>query len=226
MSVQARSDPQPTSAGNIINAAANLAGEQISADQILQWTMEGKVFTAAIPVETASQAVPATLADITPEAALTADNDGNKFVIPISTTVSWDKANGSAVHQAKLVHVRPRTALATVNTITGTGMTITNNRSDLFGTETARAIYGGTSAAVAATEFVELVTWGTYTGHGESTNAFFGSLTKTYNHLREGAPTILHSGASLFVYAWEGNGAALARYVFTWVELDTSTYKP
>ncbi len=224
MSVEARS--AAARGTGVLNAAANLAREQISADQVLQWTLEGKCYTASIPMETASEALATALSDIVCEFALLSDLSGTKLIVPISTTLSLDKGNGSQIHTIRLAHSRPGAERAVVEVLTGTAMTITNNRSDGYGNNSASALYDCTSSIIAATEWVEVKTIEAYSGYGESTNHSLGGLTHVINHLRDGAPIILQKGAALMVTGWEGNGAALARCVFTWAELDASVYLP
>ena len=104
-------------------------------------------------------------------------------------------------------------------------MTIYNNRGDAYGTHTAIAAYNCTCSALTATEMVEIAKFTSVAEATRSTTVSIWDHTVTINHLKGGAPLILHKGAALSVHGW-GTIATVYRVSFQWAELDAATYLP
>jgi len=205
-----------------IEAAANLAREQIGADQVLQWTLEGRCFTASSPLETAS---PDGQTDHDPENQdhmLLSDTGGAKLIVPISTRINLNTSAGSAEGEVVMLLGLPTNMAVAKRIASGTTMTILNNRSDGYGTQTAQALYTVTEADI---DFTEIATWHFRSNAASNTYNAFKNNSVVVNHLKKGAPIILYQGASLSVNIFTGT-ASKVRVSFTWAELDASTYLP
>ena len=229
MVVKTRSLPSGAGADVSVAPAANLAREQISADQVLQWTLEGRCFIGSLEPETSGVAGQADgLNDQKADYMLTSDRGGLKLVVPITTTISLYTDDGAAGKgTVSLNLVRPHNDTATLRTISGTAAHIISARSDTYNMHTASMVYTVTSSVLLqASEWVEIGFWHARMETIEATEHGFSDHTITINHLKEGAPIILQRGASLSLTAWSATTAVKTICVFTWAELDASAYLP
>ena len=228
MVVKTRSLPAGSSSDVSVAPAANLARELISADQVLQWTLEGRCYTGSLEPETGGVSGQTALSDQAHDFMLTSDRGGTKLVVPISTQISLytdDGATGEIGISLNLV--RPHNDTATLRTISGTAGHIINNRSDAYGMQTASLVYTVTSSVLLqASEWVEIGYWRSRAETIEATEHGFSDHSITINHLKEGAPIILQRGASISTTAWSATTAVTTLVVFQWAELDASAYLP
>ena len=228
MVVKTRILPAGAGADVSVAPAANLARELISADQVLQWTLEGRCYTGSLEPETGGVSGQTTLSDEAHDYMLTSDRGGLKLVVPITTTISLYTDDGATDKGAVSLNlIRPHNDTATLRTISGTAAHIINNRSDAYGMQTASMVYTVTSSALLqASEWCEIGYWHARTETIEATEHGFSDHTITVNHLKEGAPIILQRGASISVTAHSATTAITTIVVFTWAELDASAYLP
>ena len=228
MTVKTRSVAERTGAGLEPLGAANLAGEQIFADQLLQWTLEGKCFIGSLEPETGGIGGQTTLSDEAHDFMLTSDRGGLKLVVPITTTISlFTDNNATGEISVRLNLVRPHNDTATLRTISGTAAHIISSRSDTYNMHTASMVYTVTSSALLqASEWCEIGFWKARAETIEATEHGFSDHTITVNHLKEGAPIILQRGASLSTTAASVTTAVATLVTYTWAELDASAYRP
>jgi len=225
MTVKTRSVAERTGAGLEPLGAANLAGEQIFADQLLQWTLEGRCFTASIEYEVDSDAGSTDHDDLVHDYVLQSDIPGTKLIVPISTEICLKTTGGDGRINVSVEFNRPTNDTATLKAITvGTAMRVHNNRGDGYGTHTAIAAYNCTCTALTATEMVEIAKFTCSRDAIASTAVSIYDLSYTINHFRN-APIILQKGAALSTHAWGGT-APVYRVSFQWAELDAATYLP
>ena len=224
MVVKTRSVAERTGAGLEPFGAANLAGEQIFADQLLQWTLEGKCFTGSIEYEVDSDAGSTDHSDEVHDYVLQSDTPGTKLIVPISTEICM-KTTGDTTIDVSMEFNRPTNDTATLKAITvGTAMRVHNNRGDGYGTHTAIAAYNCTCTALTGTEMVEIASWACAGNAMAATSLSIFDHSYTINHFRN-APIILQKGAALSLHAW-GSTAPVYRVSFQWAELDSATYLP
>lgn len=222
MTVKTRNRQVGAGAGVEIEAAANLAREQIRADQVLQWTLEGRCFTASSPFETAS---PAGQTDHDPENQdymLVSDTGGAKLIVPITTRIVLLTTDGSAEGEVVMLLGLPTNMAVAKRAPSGTTMTILNNRTDVYGTQTAQALY---TVGESDIDHAEIASWHFRSAATDITNNAWKNHSVVVNHLKKGAPIVLYQGSSLSVCSF----CAVAPYLrvtFTWAELDVSTYLP
>ena len=228
MVVKTRSLPAGAGADVSVAPAANLAREQILADQVLQWTLEGKCFIGSLEPETGGVDGQTTLNDQKADFMLTSDRGGLKLVVPITTTISlYTDNNATGEISVRLNLVRPHNDTATLRTISGTAAHIISSRSDTYNMHTASMVYTVTSSALLqASEWCEIGFWKARAETIEATEHGFSDHTITVNHLKEGAPIILQRGASLSTTAASVTTAVATLVTYTWAELDASAYRP
>lgn len=222
MSVKTRRRASGAGAYAEIEAAANLAREQIRADQMFQWAMEGRVFTASSPIETAS---PDSQTDHDPENQdhmLVSDTGGSKLIVPITTRMALHTSADAGAGEAVMLLGLPTNMAVAKRVPSGTTMTILNNRSDGYDTQTAQAIYTVTEADI---DFTEIGSWHWRGNAAANTYNAFKNNSIVVNHLKKGAPIILYQGATLSVNCFSAT-ASKVRVTFQWAELDAATYLP
>ena len=224
MTVETRVSPSRSTAGTVGDGIANLAGEQITSSQIFQWTLEGRCFTASIPVESDPPNGGTDHSDTAQTYMLSSDTAGTKLIIPLVTTICPDTvSSGSEAVIWQIALIRATNATATLRTVSGTSMTIINNRCDLYGTQTATALYTVTSSALVAADWNEIGIFRTNQKAHQSSNNGIAQSTVVMNHFSEMAPMVLYKGGSLSAQCWAATAPRM-RVSFQWAELDASVY--
>lgn len=224
MVVEIRTSPSRSKAGTVGNPVANLASEMITSDQVFQWTLEGRCFTASIPFQSDPPDGGTAVSDTAHTYMLTSDTAGTKLIIPLVTTMCPEVvSSGSETVVWQVALIRATDATATVRTVSGAGMTIINNRSDLYGTQTATALYTVTSSALVAADWNEIAAFKTNQKANQSANTSIAQNTVTLYHFGEMAPMVLYKGGSLGVQCYAATAPRM-RVTFQWAELDASVY--
>ena len=225
--IQTRTSPARAAAGLNINPAANLAKEIISAKQVFQWTLEGKCYTAAIEPETDSIAGQTAYDDTKQTYILTSDLTGSRIVVPISTIICAFDNTGTGIEYISVNIIRSSLGTAVLRTLSGTVMTVTNNRLDLYGGQSATAYHTATSSALDGTgDWTRIAHFACESGiYLSSENGIRGN-TVFINHLQHGAPLVLCKGSSLSVIYSSSGTAPKCRVTFQWAELSASDYLP
>jgi len=224
MVVETRLSPSRSTPGTVDSPAANLASEMITSDQIFQWTLEGKCFTASIPVESDPPDGGTDHSDTAQTYMLNSDTAGTKLIIPLATTICPEVvSSGSETVLWVVAHIRSTNATGTLRTVSGTSMTIINNRGDLYGTQTATALYTVTSSALVAADWNEIAVFKTNQKSNQSANTGIAQNTVVLNHFNEMAPLVLYKGGSLSAQCFASTAPRM-RLTFQWAELDASVY--
>jgi len=227
MAVQTRSNPAKAAPGSVVNPAANLARELITARQVFDWTLQGKCFTASIPVETDSIDGIAASEDLAHTFMLSSDRGGSKIVVPICTQIMMHTNDGTGIVYVDVSVIRSANDVATLRTISGTSMNITNNRSDLHGNHTATALYTATSSALdGTTDWLRIKHYTCQSGQDGDRDNAANANTVIINHLQDEAPLVLYKLGSLTVQAIGATTDPTVRCVFQWAELDVADYLP
>ena len=210
MIIQTRGSPSRSVAGAVGSPAANLAMEMITADQVLQWTLEGNCYTASVPLQTDGIDGRGNHDDTAQAFMLTSDLNGTKLIVPLVTTISPNSVSASsAAQEYSIAVIRPTTSTLVRRTVSGTSMTIHNNRSDGYGNQVATALYTVTSSALDGTgDWNEICAFHVNINSDDNANVGIGEHTVQVCHFKDMAPIILCKGASLSVQTWSSGGTA------------------
>ncbi len=223
MGAKVRSAPARANAGAIIEPVANTAREQIFANQILDWTLRGYVFTAgAVLVDGTDVATKTSIADTTPDYVLQSPIGTETIVIPLRVRCSVTN-DGSGLCKLDLVFTKAKNESATTLAFTsGTALKIQNNFTpNPMAVAKSTMEYTVTSAALTNVDCNVIV-------HGELVNAALTTglimLNEVFDYSFEDAPIALTEGAALLLYTSSAGGAGKTRASFTWAEIPRSVY--
>ena len=216
MSVEIRTTPSRVGVGAEINPVANTAGEQIAAEQILDWVLRGYVFTGgSVLVDVGDYVNVTTQADTTPTVVLQSPIGKAKVVIPLRVRCS----------QVNLVFTKSRQEAATTLAFTaGTALKISNNLTTFPMVEADSTLeYTVTSAALTALDSI-------VTAQGEMADAGLTTglimLDEMFDYSFVNNPVVLTEGAALLLYGFSGSSTGKIRPSFTWAELPRDVYAP
>ncbi len=223
MSVEVRKNPVRVAVGTTINPAANTAGEQIGAGQLLDWVLKGYVFTGgSVLVDAADIATVSTLADTTPILALESPLGTDIVVVPLRITCCITD-DGGGTNSVSVMWTKSRLESAVRLAFTGgTALKISNNY-----TPNPQAVsqctlgYTVTSAALTAEESIVLA-------HAMAADACIttGLIqgNDRFDYSFKNNPIILTEGAALLMDGYSGSSAGKIRPVITWAELPRAAY--
>ncbi len=225
MSVEIRTTPSRVGVGAEINPVANTAGEQIAAEQILDWVLRGYVFTGgSVLVDVGDYVNVTTQADTTPTVVLQSPIGKAKVVIPLRVRCSQTD-DGGGKSQVNLVFTKSRQEAATTLAFTaGTALKISNNLTTFPMVEADSTLeYTVTSAALTALDSI-------VTAQGEMADAGLTTglimLDEMFDYSFVNNPVVLTEGAALLLYGFSGSSTGKIRPSFTWAELPRDVYAP
>lgn len=226
MTVKVRGAPSRAAAGVSVLPAANTAGEQIAAGQIMDWAMRGYIFSAGILVDAASDiSVVTTLANTTPTVALQAPASKEIVVIPLRVRVSVTAVAGGLT-TLDLVYTKAAQECATVLALTGgTVMPGIQNHymSNPVKIRKSTCEYGVTATTLTNVDC-------TVIAHGEMHDNGLTSVEMHLNRIFDydftESPIALTEGAALLLYGYSASTASEIRPSFTWAEIPRSVYIP
>ena len=225
MTVKVRTTPSRAAAGVDVLPAANTAGEQIAASQIMDWGMKGYIFSAGLLVDASDISVVTTLADTTPTIALQSPAGGDIIVIPLRVRCSVTAVAGGLT-TLDLVYTKAARECATVLALTGgtvmpgiqnhfTPNPMAVRKSTCEFTVTATALTDVDCNVIAHAELAD----------NGLTSATFQYIS-VFNYEFEESPIALTDGAALLLYGDSARTASTIRPSFIWAEIPRSVYAP
>ncbi|KKM68979.1 hypothetical protein LCGC14_1455430 [marine sediment metagenome] len=225
MAVEVRTTPTRANVGDVVNPAANTAREQIAANQILDWTLRGFVFTGgAVLMDATDIASVTSIADTTPDYVLQSPLGTATVVIPLRVRCSVTN-DGGGLTVFDLVYTKAKQETATALAFTsGTALKIQNNytpnpmatsKSSLEYTVTSAALTNVDTAVIAHAHMVDA---------GLTTGLI--QLNEVFDYSFQDSPIALTEGAALLLYTSTTGGAGKTRATFTWAELPRDVYVP
>ncbi len=223
MVVKARVTPSPAAAGIVADPAANTAGEQIAATQIIDWGLKGYIFSTGILVDDSDISVVTTLADTTPTVSLQSPTGGAIIVIPLRVRCSITAEDGGLT-TLDLVYTKAAQECATPLTLSGTTMAgITNHftpvsrivrKSTCLFTVTASALLDADCNVIAHGHM-----------HNDGLTAINMHFNRAFDYDFTDSPIALTDGAALLLYGYSASTASTIRPSFTWAEIPRNAYE-
>ena len=225
MSVEIRNTPTRVAVGVETNPAANTAGEQIVGSQILDWLLNGYIFSGgSVLMDAADIATVTTQADTTPTIVLQSPAGTEIVVVPLRVRCSLTD-DGGGLSQVNLMYTKATQAPAVRLAFTGgTELKIQNSlTSNPAVTSRCTLEHTVTSAALTAADSIVIA-------QGEAANAALTTglmqLTDVFEYSFASNPVVLTEGAALLLYGFSGSSAGKIRPSFTWAELPRNAYIP
>ncbi len=224
MTVEIRERPTRANAGDVINPAANTATEQIAGSQLMDWCLQGYIYTAgSVLMDATDIASVTTLADTTPTYALQSPTGTDTVVIPLKVRAVFTD-DGGGISTLNLVYTKAKAESATALSFSGTALKISNNYTpNPQATAVSTMQYTVTSGALTNVDCnviaqAQLVDAGITTG--------LIQLNEVFEYSFKHNPIALVDGAALLLYTYSAGGAGRTRVTFTWAEIPGSIYIP
>ena len=225
MTVKVRTTPSGAAAGVNVLPAANTAGEQIAASQIMDWGLKGYIFSAGILVDDSDISVVTTLAHTTPTIALQSPVGGSIVVIPLRVRCSVTAVAGGLT-TLDLVYTKAKYEVAVPLALTGgtilpgiqnhfTPNPMTVRKSTCEYTVTASALTNADCNVLAHAEL-----------HDDGLTAINMHYNRIFDYEFDESPVALTDGAALLLYGYSASTASTIRPTFTWAEIPRSVYAP
>ena len=220
------SGPARASVGSILNPRANEAGEQISAEQLMDWVLRGYVFSYGLLVDDGTN-VPSvtTLADTTPIVSLQSPTGGDTIVVPLRVHMGLVAEDSGGLTQFDIAYTKAAKDCATTLVLTGTTATGVINHLSRSPALSANSTVLSTVTASALTVLDSIVI-----AHKEINAAILTAATfavdPVLNYDFIDHPMALMEGAALLLYAYTASTACEVRPSITWAEIPASIYQP
>ncbi len=226
MSVRVRSAPSAAAVGVEVQPAANTAGEQVMAGQLMDWAMKGYIYTAGILIDGTDISVVTTLADTTPTIALQSPVGGDYIVIPLRVYCVVTAITGGLT-TLDLVFTKAKLECATTLALTA-GTTMPGIRNHYTPNPTAvrksTCEYTVTASALTAAD-TSILAHADLVAAGLAANSMM-QLSNVFDYSFANSPIALTDGAALLLYGYSASTANTIRPSITWAEIPRSVYAP